>query len=101
MPQSRSTRKVGPAVLVIAALAASAFAPVAAGEISGHELLRGGLQVSAVPETLETPGAAARNAAQLNARSKSERKPASDPGAELRTQGGLRRDAFRLLLGAD
>lgn len=99
MPQSRSTRKVGPAALVIAALAASAFAPVAAAEMSGHELLRGGLQVSVVPETLDTPGAAARNAAQLNVQSK--RKPASDPGAELRTQGGLRRDAFRLLLGAD
>jgi hypothetical protein len=100
MPQSRSRWKVAPLALVIAALAALACAPVAAAERSGHELLRG-LQVSVVPESLEIPGAAAQNPAQLNARPKSGRKPASDPGAELRTQGGLRRDAFRLLLGAD
>lgn len=100
MLPSRSGRTLARATLVIAALAASALAPVAAAERSGHELLRGGLRVRAAPETTEAPGATAQNPA-LNVRPRSTRKTASDPGAELRTQGGLRRDAFRLLLGAD
>jgi hypothetical protein len=70
---------------------------VAAG--SEHELLRGGLPVSSAPKADGAPGALTQNPA-LAAQPTSTREAASDPGAELRTQGALRRDAFRLLLGA-
>jgi hypothetical protein len=69
---------------------------VAAG--SEHELLRGGLPVSSAPKADGAPGALTQNPA-LAAQPTSTREAASDPGAELRTQGALRRDAF-LLLGA-
>jgi hypothetical protein len=85
---------------MLAALAVVAWAPcLSLAEGAAHELLRGGLQVRATPESLKAAGATARSPA-LNAPPPA-RKPASDPGAELRTQGELRRDAFRLLLGTD
>ena len=100
MLRSRSTRKLAGAALALAALAAAASAPSAAAEGSTHELLRGGLQVRAAPESLEAAGTTAPNPA-LSAPPRPARKSASDPGAELRTQGALRRGAFRLLLGTD
>jgi hypothetical protein len=94
MPQSRRRRAgAGLAALTVA------FACVPFAEGAAHELLRGGLQVRAAPESLEAAGATAPNPA-LRVPPPA-RKSASDPGAELRTQGALRRDAFRLLLGTD
>jgi hypothetical protein len=90
MPQSRRRR----AGAVLAALTV-AFACVPLAEGAAHELLRGGLQVRAAPESLEAAGATAPNPALRVP------PPPADPGAELRTQGALRRDAFRLLLGTD
>jgi hypothetical protein len=87
-----------PTALLIAVVAFPIGAPVAAAG-SEHELLRGGIPVSAPPKVPGAPGAPAQNPA-LNAQAPSKRESASDPGAELRTQGALRRDAFRLLLGA-
>jgi hypothetical protein len=81
-----------------ALVAALTWAPPILANGAGHELLRGGLQVRAAPESLEA--ATAPNPA-LSIPSRPPRKSASDPGAELRTQGALRRDAFRLLLGTD
>jgi hypothetical protein len=95
MPQSRRRRAgAGLAALTVA------FACVPFAEGAAHELLRGGLQVRTAPESLEAAGATAPNPA-LRVPPPPARKSASDPGAELRTQGALRRDAFRLLLGTD
>jgi hypothetical protein len=95
MPQSRR-RRTG---AVLATLTV-AFACVPLADGAARELLRGGLQVRATPEGLEAAGATAPNPA-LSVPTQPVRKSASDPGAELRTQGALRRDAFRLLLGTD
>ena len=97
MLRSSSGRRMARAAVLIAMVAFAIGTPVAAG--SEHELLRGGIPVSAAPNAAGAPGAPTRNPS-LNTQPTSTRESASDPGAELRTQGALRRDAFRLLLGA-